>query len=70
MLNNEQTLKDSLCKNVRIRYWSNGFEVPLECKIESVVESSYLIIVSKNNQFIYINFEHIYEIIKGDYLFM
>lgn len=53
MLNNEQTLKDSLCKNVRIRYWSNGFEAPLECKIESVVESSNLIIFSKNNQFIY-----------------
>ena len=49
---------------------SNGFEVSLECELGIVDESSKMIMVSKTNQFKYINISHIYEITKDDYLFM
>jgi len=67
-VNNEKNLKESLNKSIGVGYWSNGLEVELECRLESINRESQLILISKNGQFIYIDFDYIYAVIKMDYL--
>lgn len=59
----EEELKRSINQVVILRYWNNGFEVQLECKIEYMDKSTKSVVVSKDREIISINFYNIYELI-------
>lgn len=49
-VNNEKNLKESLHKSIGVRGCSNGFEVSLECRLESIDGESQMIMINKNDQ--------------------
>lgn len=51
-----------------IRYWSDGIEKNIECKIESINHEKGTIKITDDNDVSEINFFHIYDITKGGYL--
>ncbi|SOC45100.1 YolD-like protein [Salinicoccus kekensis] len=59
----EERLRMNLGKSILLRYWNDGLEVFLNCKLEYIDNRTSIIIVSKNIELIYIKFNHIYEII-------
>ena len=60
----EITLRDNIGKVLVLRYWDAGYEVQLECKLEYIENWSQMIVVSKGEKLININFTHIYEIVR------
>lgn len=60
----EITLRDNIGKILVLRYWDAGYEVQLECKLEYIDNWSQMIVVSKKEELININFAHIYEIVR------
>lgn len=59
----EEELRNSINHEVVLRYWNNGFEVQLDCKIEYVDDNLKSVIVSRDGEIMIINFYNIYEII-------
>ena len=59
----EERLRMNLGKSILLRYWNDGLEVFLNCKLEYIDNRTSIIIVSKNIELIHIKFNHIYEII-------
>ena len=51
-----------------IRYWSDGIEKYIECKIESINHEKGTIKIKDSDDISEINFFHIYDITKGGYL--
>ena len=51
-----------------IRYWSDGIEKYIECKIESINHEKGTIKIKDSDDVYEINFFHIYDIAKGGYL--
>lgn len=60
----EQELRNSINKVIVLRYWSEGFELHLQCKLEYVDDDSRLIIINKDNEIMAVKFDNIYEIIS------
>ncbi|WP_271399786.1 YolD-like family protein [Salinicoccus roseus] len=50
----EQQLRRSLGKNVILRYWNDGFEMPLECKVEYIDSRTGVVIASKGIELIHV----------------
>ncbi|SOC45114.1 YolD-like family protein [Salinicoccus kekensis] len=59
----EEQLKRNIGESVLLRYWNDGYEVFIECKLEYIDNRTGIIIVSKEKELLHIKFEHIYEII-------
>lgn len=62
---NEVNLKNLLHENIIVRYLYEGYDISLECRLENIDISADLIIVSKEEQLIYINFSNIYTLEKN-----
>lgn len=62
MLFIETQVQSNIGKEVVLRYWNDGFEVCLECRIEYIDMPTKRIIVSKGAEVIYVPFKHIYEV--------
>lgn len=69
-LNTEQlqTLELGLRNNIGnvavLRYWNSGYEVQVECKLEHIDNWSQTLTISKDDRLMYIQFEHIYELVS------
>lgn len=48
-----------------IRYWSDGYEVQMECMIAYIDDYTYSVITIKDGEYIQIKFENIYEVFPG-----
>ena len=59
----EEELRRRVGEIVVLRYWNDGYEVQIECRIEYMVNNAGMIIVSKEHEVINIEFKNIYEII-------
>lgn len=59
----EEELRRSIGETVVLRYWNDGFEVQLECKIEYIADKAGMVVVSKGREVIHVDFKYIYEII-------
>lgn len=59
----EEQLRTNLGKSILLRYWNDGFEVSLDCKLEYIDNRTGIIIVSKDIELIHIKFKNIYEVI-------
>lgn len=64
----ELKLRELLNENVILRYWSGGYEHQIECKVEHIDNWSRVVSVSKDNHIIYVEFKHIYEVRRYDYI--
>ena len=64
----ELKLRELIDCNVVLRYWSTGYEHQIECKIEHIDNWSRVVSVSKDNHIIYVEFRHIYEVRRYDYI--
>lgn len=64
----ELKLRESIGKNVVLRYWSDSYEFQDECVIEDVDDYVSIVTVRKNDELIFIRFENIYEVMDYDYL--
>ncbi|WP_271396897.1 YolD-like family protein [Salinicoccus roseus] len=58
----EERLRRSIGEEVILRYWNDGFEVQLECRVEYIDNRTQLVIVSKGTEVLNIKFSHIYEV--------
>ncbi|GAB3065126.1 YolD-like family protein [Salinicoccus sesuvii] len=61
----EEKVRRNLGKEIVLRYWNNGFEVPLECKVEYIDDKTGIVIVSKGLELIHVKFVQIYEVDGG-----
>ncbi|MCG1009208.1 YolD-like family protein [Salinicoccus sp. ID82-1] len=59
----EEQIRRQIGEMVVLRYWSEGFEVQLECEINYIDNHSRTVVVLKNREVIAIQFAHIYEIL-------
>lgn len=59
----EEELRRSVGETVVLRYWNDGFEVQLECRIEYIADKAGMVVVSKGAEVINVEFRYIYEII-------
>ena len=64
----EQKLRELGGKNVILRYWNEGYEYQVECVIETVDDWSRAVTVSKEDSFMFVQFEHIYSVDEYDYM--
>ncbi|MCK1976090.1 YolD-like family protein [Jeotgalicoccus huakuii] len=64
----ELKLRELIDSNVILRYWSVGYEHQIECKIEHIDNWSRVVSVSKEGNLIYVEFKHIYEVRRYDYI--
>lgn len=64
----ELKLRDLLNENVILRYWQDGFEYQIECKIEHIDNGGRIITVSKEDSLIYVEFKYIYDVRRYDYI--
>ena len=48
-----------------IRYWSDDYEVQMECVIAYIDDYTYSVITIKEEEYIKIKFENIYEVSTG-----
>lgn len=64
----ELKLRELIGQNVILRYWSDSYEFQDECIIEGVDEHVSMITVSKNDEIMFIKFEHVYEVIEYDFM--
>lgn len=58
----ELKLRESIGKNVILRYWQDGYEYQVECIIESMDDWSRVVTVRKENNFMFVQFEYIYSV--------
>ncbi|MEZ2459289.1 YolD-like family protein [Salinicoccus roseus] len=58
----EERLRRSIGEAVILRYWNDGFEVQLECRVEYIDNRTQMVIVSKGTEVLNIKFSHIYEV--------
>lgn len=65
---NERMLQSLLGKRAIIRYWANGYEMMIECTVESIIKETNMIMVNKDNSLLPIYFYHIYEVEQGSNL--
>lgn len=59
----EEQLRRSVGETVVLRYWNDGYEVQLECRIEYIADKARMVVVSKGDEVINVKFKYIYEII-------
>lgn len=59
----EEELRKSVGGTVVLRYWNDGYEVQLECRIEYIADRAGMVVVSKGPEVINVQFKYIYEII-------
>lgn len=59
----EEQVRNNIGEDVVLRYWQDGFEICLDCKIEYIDDRTGIIIVSKGIELIHIKFQYIYGII-------
>ncbi|HBV22845.1 MAG TPA: hypothetical protein DEB42_03525 [Jeotgalicoccus sp.] len=64
----ELKLRESLGRNVILRYWLDGYEFQVECVIESMDDCSRVVTVRKEDSFMFVQFENIYSVDEYDYL--
>lgn len=64
----ELKLRNLIGKNVILRYWGEGYESQVECIIEAVEDWSRVVTTSKENSFMFMQFDHIYSVDEYDYL--
>lgn len=64
----ELKLRELIDCNVVLRYWSVGYEYQIECKVEHIDNWSRVVSVSKEGNLIYVEFKHIYEVRRYDYI--
>ena len=64
----ELKLRELLNCNVILRYWHDGYEHQIECRIEHIDNWSMVVTVSKSVHLIHVEFGHIYSVDKYDYL--
>ena len=64
----ELKLRELLGRNVILRYWNDGYEYQVECVIESMDDWSRVVTLSKEDSFMFVQFEHIYSVDEYDYL--
>ena len=64
----ELKLRELLDCNVVLRYWSGGYEHQIECKVEHIDSWSRVVSVSKEGNLIYVEFKHIYEVRRYDWI--
>ena len=64
----ELKLRELISKNVILRYWRDGYEFQVECIIEGVDDWSRVVTVSKEDSFMFVQFEHIYSVDEYDYM--
>lgn len=59
----EEELRRAIGKTVVLRYWNDGYEVQLECRIEYIADRAGMVVVSKGREVIHVLFKYIYGII-------
>lgn len=59
----EEQLRRSIGETVVLRYWNDGYEVQVECRIEYIADKAGMVVVSKGAEVINVRFKCIYEII-------
>jgi|SRR5699024_3238546 len=59
----EEELRRSVGEMVVLRYWNDGYEVQLECRIEYMADKAGMVVVSKGREVINVEFKYIYEIV-------
>lgn len=64
----ELKLRELGGKNVILRYWQDGYELQVECVIESMDNWSRVVTVRKEDSFMFVQFEHIYSVDEYDYM--
>lgn len=64
----EVKLRESVGRNVILRYWQDGYEYQVECIIEGVDDWSRVVTASKEGSFMFVQFEHIYSVDEYDYM--
>ena len=64
----ELKLHELIDCNVVLRYWSVGYEYQIECKIEHIDNWSRVVTVSKGANLIYVEFKHIFEVRRYDWI--
>lgn len=64
----ELKLRELVGQNVILRYWQSGYEYQVECVIESMDDWSRVVTVSKEDSFMFVQFEHIYSLDEYDYI--
>ena len=64
----ELKLRELIDSNVILRYWCAGYEHQIECKVEHIDNWSRVVTVSKEDNLIYVEFKHIYEVRRYDYI--
>lgn len=64
----ELKLRELISKNVILRYWNDGYEYQVECVIESMDDWSRVVTVSKEDNFMFVQFEYIYSVDEYEYL--
>jgi len=64
----EIKLRELVGQNVILRYWRDGYEFQIECVIESMDDWGRVVTVSKEDSFMFVQFEHIYSVDEYDYL--
>lgn len=65
----EEALRRNEGSMVILRYWSDGFEKIIECYLEHIDNSSKIIMCRKDDASIYVEFNHIYEVMDFGGLF-
>ena len=64
----ELKLRELISKNVILRYWQDGYEYQVECTIEGMDDWSRVVTVRKEDNFMFVQFEHIYSADEYDYM--
>lgn len=59
----EEKLKNSINQTVILRLWRNGRERKIQCKIEFIDDNTRLILVRKDDEYLQVEFKHIYDVI-------
>ena len=64
----ELKLRKLVGQNVILRYWRDGYEFQVECVIESMDDWSRVVTVRKEDDFMFVKFEHIYSVDEYEYM--
>lgn len=64
----ELKLRESIGKIAILRYWSDSYEFHEECIIESMDDWSRVFTVRKDDEIIFIQFNHIFSVDEYDYM--
>lgn len=64
----ELKLRELISKNVILRYWNDGYEYQVECIIEGMDDWSRVVTVRKEDNIMFVQFEHIYSVDEYEYM--